>query len=196
MKDLYFDEARHEYTYKGALVPGVTSVIDNILSQFDGVPEHQLKAARERGTAVHRACALYDLDDLVMDSLDPRIVPYLEAWILFRKERGFHPTAIEERVFHPRHMYAGTLDRIGLIGGAVSIVDIKTGTQSLTAGLQSAAYLEARNYRRPDKVRGRVIVHLQPDGKYALRKQTDPSDFSVFLSALHLYTWSKKHGAR
>lgn len=152
---LHFDEGAHRYTYNGVMVPNVTSVLEATLDQFAHVPADRLEYAREIGQAVHTATALYDLDDLVFDSVPLAVLPYLEAWIRFRSETGFMPSGIEERVFHPRHFYAGTLDRTGELFGVDSLIDIKSGVLMPSVGPQTAAYLEAKNYRNSSKLKKR-----------------------------------------
>ena len=194
IEELQFDEALHRYSYKGLTVPGVTSVIESCLDSFSGVPAEALEYARQRGTAVHLATALYDLDDLQMDTVDIAILPYLEAWIKFRAETGFAPTHIEEKVFHPRHFYAGALDRIGLFFGEKALMDIKSGALMPSVYPQTAAYAEAHNYRNADKITKRWVVQLRDDGTYRLVELKDKGDFSVFLSALNLHQWRTQHG--
>lgn len=192
---LAFDETAHRYTHNGVVVPGVTSVLNNTLDSFACVSPEILERARVLGQAVHKATALYDLDDLVIESVDLLVLPYLEAWMKFRRETGFSPDAIEERVFHPRHFYAGTFDRAGPLFGVRSLVDIKSGIVLPSVGPQTAAYLEARNFRRSDKLSARWVVQLNRDGSYRLEQLKAREDFSVFLAALTLSQWRIKNAA-
>ena len=192
MADLAFDAAAHRYTKDGILVPNVTGVLEPIID-YAGVPAWTLERARQIGSAVHLATELDDRDDLVEDSVATEIVPYLDAWRRFRLETGFVPETIEERVFSPRHWYAGALDRSGPApdNGDPSLFDIKsTSTLMPSTGPQLAAYLEARNYRRKDKVKRRFAVQLKPDGTYRLQEYKDKADFSVFLACLTLHNWA------
>lgn len=192
--NLHFDPDGHVYTRNGLVVPNVTSVIEATLDQFAVVPQDRLDYARELGTAVHEATALYDADDLDIDSLDLAILPYLEAWIQFRSDTGFVPYDIEQRLFHPRHFYAGTLDRTGTLFGKNSLIDIKSGVITPAVGAQTAAYMEARNYRTKDKLTARWVVQLKNDATYRLEQLKGKEDFSVFLSLLCINQWRIKHG--
>ena len=195
MTHLEFDEAAHRYSVDGLLVPNVTSVLESTLDTFAGIPDEVLDYAKARGTAVHRATELYDHDDLDIEALDIELFPYLEAWIKFRDDTGFKPLAIEERIFNKRHWYAGTLDRIGYLFGYLSLIDIKSGILiTPSAGPQTAAYMEAKNYRNINKIRRRYIVQLQENGTYRLHHMVDKADWSVFLSSLTIYSWRQKHG--
>lgn len=190
-----FDPVTHTYSRNGLVVPGVTSVIESVLDQFAGVPQEVLEQARIRGQHVHKATALYDLDDLDIATLDVALLPFLEAWIKFRKETGFHPLAVEEQIYHPRYHYAGTFDRVGALFGELALIDIKSGAVFPSVGPQSVAYAAAYNHRRADKIRTRWAVQLSADGNYKLHQLKDwNGDFSVFLSALNLRMWRIKNG--
>lgn len=191
--DLLFDPVAHRYTRRGVVVPSVTTVLSAVLGELEGVPADALEAARERGTAVHLATELYDRDDLDIDSLDLVLVPYLEAWIRFRRETGFVPVAIEERVYHPRHNYAGTLDRVGELFGELALVDIKSGAVMPGAYPQTAAYQEAYNKGMARKANTRWIVQLNSEGRYKLHRATNRGDFAIFISALNIFTWQQQH---
>jgi hypothetical protein len=192
--NLIFDEAAHRYSVNGITVPGVTSVIEACLDQFSGVPLDNLEYARERGQHVHYATALYDMDDLDIETVDIEIYPYLEAWIKFRGDTGFVPTAVEEQVFHKRHFYAGTLDRIGDLFGDLALLDIKSGALMPSVGPQTSAYMEAYNHRNATKIKKRWVCQLNGDGTYRLKELKDREDFSVFLSTLTLHNWRIKNG--
>jgi hypothetical protein len=51
---------------------------------------------------------------------------YLDAWKKFKTEMDVKILACEMRVFHDKFWFAGTLDRIAMIGGEKYILDIKT----------------------------------------------------------------------
>lgn len=193
MQALEFDWKRHRYTCGGVLVPNVTTVLESVLDTLAGIPAEALAFARDRGTAVHKATELYDRGILDIAALDPMLVPYLEGWRKFLRETDFVPVGIEERVFHRRHWYAGTLDRTGELFGDTALLDIKSGALTASAGPQTAAYQAARDWRRADKIKRRFVVQLTAEGGYKLHHMDEKADLSVFLSALNIYTWRKKH---
>src|SRR5690606_20318453 len=96
MDDLIFEPDNHEYRHRGVVVPSVTQILGSLVD-MSAIPQDKLEYARARGQAVHLACELYDQDDLDMASLDEVIVPYLEAWIKFKKEAGFIVSSIEQQ---------------------------------------------------------------------------------------------------
>ena len=121
---IQFDPSTHVYTVNGRVVPSVTQVLREA-GLVD--PSIYPPGAAERGTAVHLACQLHDENDLDESSLDPVIIPYLNAWKLFVSQNRFRATAIEQRICSLTHCYAGTLDRIGTVGpkGDNCLVEIK-----------------------------------------------------------------------
>ena len=195
---LHFDPVAHRYTFNGEVVPSVTQILQPLMD-FSMVPADVLKAKQELGTAAHLACELYDLDDLLEDSLDPAIVPYLEGWKKFRLETGFVPSMTEQRVYHPKLGYAGTFDSYGILNGKTVLLDRKTSSfvSEAVAGPQTAAYeqalLESPDYTGPKKMQ-RGAVQLKPDGTYKYHPYKGGSDWSVFVSLLTLHNWRKRHG--
>lgn len=194
---LSFNEERHEYRWNGVVVPSVTQLL-NALHSFAGVPWDVLEAARLRGTRVHKACELFDLDDLDEEALAadlPQVVPYLEAWKKFVRDCEPNWEGIEEQVYHPSHRYAGTLDRRGelTVGGQRiqrAVVDIKTAVDLHPVwGVQTMAYSRACDW--PDA--RRFSCQLREDGTYRLREWTDPNDWPVFVSLTTLNAWKARH---
>ena len=189
--ELAFNEERHEYRLGGQRLPSVTEVLDPI-NELDGIPRDVLRAAADFGTHVHIACELHDAGTLDRDQLDPALEPYLQAWEKFLADTGAKVLANEERVCHPIG-YAGTLDRVIELRGKRHVADLKTSAAvPRTVGPQTAAYREAwLQCRKRDLCLSviRYCVHLKPDGTFRLHKLTDPSDWSIFVSALNIWRW-------
>lgn len=175
------------YRWDGAVVPSVTQVLD-IFHSFDHVDPMVLEAARNFGTHVHLATQLYDEGRLDEDALDPALVPYLNGWKKFLSESGFVITAIEEKVYHKRLRYAGTLDRRGLWRSSSWLLDIKSGAVPFTVGAQTAAYREAMD----EKPKRRLCVQLMPND-YRISELKELSDFALFQSALNVFNYFRKH---
>jgi hypothetical protein len=186
---LTFDAARHEYRSGGLVIPGVTSLLDQLHS-FAGVPRDVLDAAKKRGSAVHAACEYHDQNDLDETTLDPVVAGYLAGWKRFLSDKRPAWSHIEQPVFNRVHRYAGTPDRFGEMGGEKVQVDIKTSAASHPAwGIQTAAYNHAAGYPSAR----RFTCQLRPDGAYRLIEWRDPNDFAVFVSLITLHNWKAKH---
>ena len=194
MAELTFTPEGHLYRLDGVPIPSTSQIIHDMgLTSFPPGIDWQMT----RGTHVHRATQLYDEGDLEEDSLDPVIMPYLKAYKRFKTETLFAPHHIEEPMYHPSYLYAGTVDRIGAFGVSdshLALVDIKSGSPYPAVSLQCAAYTEmAKANSIP--VRRAFAVYLKPDGTYRMDEiRNMRRALNVFLSALTLYTWKKEVG--
>jgi hypothetical protein len=114
------------------------------------------EAGRERGTAVHLACQYLDENDLDMDSVDPALVGYLDAYRDFRQQVAMDGSWIEMPQQDPKGLYRGTPDRI-LVDRPRCIYDLKSGAPQPSTALQLAAYV----HMMPDEYSyGRYAVYL------------------------------------
>ena len=193
---LTFEPLSHTYAWDGEIVPSVTRIIQP-LNEYRHVPEGRLMAAADRGTAVHLACEHVDRDwDLPLDFSEDH-AGYVLAWGKFREDSGFIPDEIELRIYHPGESYAGTIDRVGVLDGRKSIVDLKTSYRLGPAvGVQLAGYALAYNHgRRPrEHATHRYAVRLDKAGNYEVREYSDPLDHVAFIACLDLYRWAREAG--
>lgn len=187
---LTFDEATHTYRYGDVVVPNVTRILDP-LTDWSRIRPDVLERKRQIGTAVHKACELDDLGTLDDESVDPLIRGYLNAYRKFTREMRPQWYAIEERLFHNMHQYAGTLDRYGTVLDEESLVDIKSGDHLKVHHLQLSAYRGA--YKPATNNCKRATLHLNADGTYKYRVDTTDHarNMAVFLSALNLWRWQQ-----
>lgn len=196
MPDVLFDAEKHEYIVDGRKVPSVTTILSH-LNRFGEIPMEILHNAALRGTEIHRLTEQFDRG--IEEDTDEKHAPYVRAWIQFRRDTGFKPLAIEERLFHPEEFYCGTLDRVGILDGHhLAVIDIKSSVNlSPVTGLQLAAYQAAWNYHRPDQATTkRYAVRVGKDGSYEVREYSDWDDYANFLAALALFNWQARVGSR
>jgi hypothetical protein len=186
---LRFEPAGHKYFLDEEQIPSVTQVLERE-QVLDGIPRDTLEAAREFGQHVHSAIALALQKQLDWKKLDPKLVPYVSAAMLFVKEAEVQVLRVEQRMHDPALKYAGALDLLGVLRKHTAVIDWKTAaSMPRTAGLQLAAYeqLFRRNYGgRPLK---RYGVQLFGKGNYKLVEYDDARDFNWFLSCLNLWHW-------
>lgn len=189
--DFTFDEATHTYRVDGVELPSVSTILRPIVS-FDGIPPDVLAAASARGVAVHKACELDDLGDLIEESVDESIAGYLEAWRRFRRELRAKVFDTEQRRYHSVLRYAGTRDVIVQIDGKLWLIDRKTSAAYPWHAIQLAGYqlLAEDNGEAVDKV-GTVL--LSSDGGYKLIPYGGASDRRVFTSLVTLHTWRSQN---
>lgn len=182
---LEFNEEKHEYRLNGVVLPSVTQIIKPLYS-YDGISSAILEYAAGRGRAVHKAVELWSQNTLDDTTIDPVIVPYLEAWKKFALEKCFIVTASEQHLAHPHMKYAGTPDAEGLINKEEWLVDIKAVAElHASVGVQLAAY--AALIGKPS-IR-RAAVQLKPDGKYIFQEYKNKSDWPVFVSCLTVHNF-------
>ncbi len=184
-----FNEERHEYSNEtGDIVPSVTGIIEIINPE---AKKWYTEESRQRGTAVHRACELYDKGSLDFDKLHPVIKPYVRGYITFCQK--FEPEWEEvEKRFISELGFAGTYDRLGKLKGAGKVLaDIKTGENAL-AGLQLAGY-KIGNMETLDAKR--AVILLNKDGGFKLTllpPSEEQEDIKVFLSCLNIMKYKMK----
>jgi hypothetical protein len=188
--ELTFNNSKHEYRLDGVIIPSVTQVLEESgLICLDCVPEDLLEATSDLGAKVHKATELYDLEELDINQLHPKLKRYLDGWIKFRKDYQFVPIESELQMFHPLYRYAGRLDRVG---ECLTLVDIKSGTKQKSHSVQTAAYKGLYDYgkKKSEQIKRRLIVYLSESG-YKVEENKDPNDMTVFLSALTITNYKR-----
>jgi hypothetical protein len=174
-KNLVFYPAEHEYWTPpgrngGELVPNVTRVLSatGVSTDFEaiarknpGVVEHR----RDLGSAAHIDCHAFDDDDLIWESVDDQVKPFVKAWEVMRANLRATPIHRERSVFHRILHCCGTLDGVFEVGGTKRVlIDMKLGDpEDAAAHLQTAFYESAYLLEHPnDRIDERWSVQLQP----------------------------------
>lgn len=112
MIGLHFDPVAHRYTLDGRELPSVTRILK--LAGVIKTGAWFTDAARDRGTAFHRASELLDSgSDVHLTPLlaDRVVAGRLEAYQKFLREQAVDVLAIEQIVACQTYHYAGCLDR-------------------------------------------------------------------------------------
>lgn len=192
-----FDEERHEHRLDGQIIPGVTSILRVAGFSDNG---HHDEQAMNRGTLVHRATHYLDEGDLNIETVDPSIMPYIEAYLKFKSEGDVEHYIAEQPICHDTLRYAGVLDRYGWAFNAACLWDIKTGAYQSWHPIQLEAYYrllmenrEAFALQDADLPRKRFVVELRADGTYRVTnpKITDTHAAALWQSALNLYRFKE-----
>lgn len=112
MARLIFYETDHIYTVDGEEFPSVSEISRFASREIYGdVNQYNLDNAAARGSAVHKATEILDKYGKV--ECDEDIVPYLQAYVQFRKDFGIGDYAhIEKALADEVLKFAGTIDRI------------------------------------------------------------------------------------
>lgn len=208
MEALTFDAATHRYRVGDRFVPNITLIVP---SDYSHVRPDVLEKARQRGHAVHKATELYDLGVLDWSTLDPKVEPYLVAWISFLAdyECEFEPYDIERLLYHPIDHYAGTGDRprlwlrppgAGQTRRLVTLEIKSIAKMDLNVGLQTAGQQRCENHRSRSlgipETTGRWGVQLQSSGKYRAIEYTDKRHERIFLAYKTTMDWEAAIGKR
>ena len=176
---LTFDEDLHEYRLNDRKIPSVTQILASLGFIDDSFFTLE---SRERGRKVHKITELYDDDSLDMETVDPRLKGYLDAWISFCKATSFVPTMIEKRVFNSHLFYAGTLDRKGVNGKGKSVIlDIKSGVPANWHAFQCSAYTLCED---ADEL---LTVYLKEDGKFRVEEHEKKKSINGWLNIVQTY---------
>lgn len=195
---LTFEASTHTYFWNGRPVINVTAILGELMD-FSHVSPEDLAYAQSLGAAVHIACELDDKGDLVEETVADVVKPYLGAYRKFKAECKPKWEALEEKVYHPLHQVAGTLDRRGWLCNSKAIVDLKSGAEHPAVALQTSAYLEAYCARsgEPPREYRRFALYLKDTGHYVLREidleTPHHADFRDFLCALGSFRWKQRN---
>ena len=186
-----FDPETHVYKLGGVRIPSVTQILKDLCL----VPDFPAGPYRMRGRAVHTICELWDRGVALDESqCGETTLGFLSAWKSVSREYGWTWDAIEERLFDPLLLVAGTLDRRGHWNGKRLILDIKSGGGGREVELQTAAYAQMA-YPETACQALRCKVEIHQDGTYNAPVFYDNwQDFTAWQGAVRLWQWKQRKG--
>lgn len=186
----------HVYRWNGNRVLGVTQILDAVLpNPYQAARASDVEFKRQVGDAVHAATHYADENDLDLSTVNPVVLPYIEAYLRFCLETGFSPKCREIKVYSALYKFAGTIDRVGRINckrTGLAVVDLKcTATINIErVRLQTMAYKIAAEEQLSVRIDHRICVQLKPDGSYQARwLDNHAADKTAFIHALGLAAW-------
>ena len=181
-----------KYIINGARYLSVTEVLSfSGWSNYSQVDPTVLARAGERGHLVHAATEDIDLGVYEPDKLREDLQPYVDAFMRFKAETDYHPIEVETVVHDQVLQYDGQLDRIGMLDGKLTVLDVKTSqSRKPEWGLQLAAYAKACGR----DIQKRVALRLGL-GFYEIDTFNSPHDFQRFVDALHVVQAQVELGA-
>lgn len=197
MAKLLFYDPTHTYTLDGEVIPSVSELTRFISREiYSDVNQFTLDRAAGRGTAIHKATEVLDKYGTVEVS-DDDVLPYVKAYLAFRREHVVEWEKIEWPVSHPSGEYAGTIDRYGTVDGKRTLADIKT-ISAMDPGHRKL-YEACLNLYRMAIEEGRpverlLLIWLKKDGSYKLVDL--PIDDVLATACLALHRALKKKRRR
>lgn len=119
-----FHEETHTYSLNGKKLQGITGMIERQLfpHKLDNIPESVLKKAAELGSAIHKACQMYD--EIGIEDQMPQVAVYKK---LLDKEFPNSQVIANEYIVTDGEYFASPIDKvIQITENTVAIVDVKT----------------------------------------------------------------------
>jgi hypothetical protein len=145
--------------------------------------------AMDFGTAVHKACHLWNCGTLNETTLDPWLVPHLDQYRRFIRDTGSKVVESERHHHDATQDYCGTIDNWICINGRLGVLDIKTGQSCDWHSIQTAAYLLLHEQKthtlQIHKLYGRWALYLDGTEKPAkLVSHTELRDYYDWMAVL------------
>ena len=193
-----FDPIEHRYFLENRELLGLTAILKAAgFYNFEFVNDHDLEFARRRGTAVHLATAFSDRGTLNEGSIHPEIAPYLTAWRRFRGEVKTEMLHVENPIYSKRWRFACTPDRIVIVNGKLSVLEIKA-SEYLSAAYQlqtQGQQIAAEDFYK-EKVKSRFTVRLFDNGTYRLEEYKEAADKARFMACLTIAQFKKERSLK
>lgn len=196
----FFEESHCYKTNGGVMVPSVTQVIkETRLASYDQIDQDILENRRALGAYVHKCTHYVDENDLDRQSVNPRALPYLNAWERFIRDGHFETEMIEQHLIEEicGRPLGGTPDRVGKLEGVPSVLDIKISrTRERWWGCQLAGYclILCAGDVELARLRSRKVVQLREDETYRVWEYEDPGDFDAIQWATALVWFKRNNG--
>ena len=191
---LTFNPIEHIYRLDGVVIPGFSEIAKAMgISDYSGASIEILEAARNFGKQMHLATKLWDEKNLGL--LPKPLIPWMETYKKFLKNYSVKiiQKYIEKPICSYRYRFGVTPDRICLVSGELSVLEIKTTTvMPNSVKLQTAAQTLAAEEYYGIRIRKRYGLKLSP-GDYKVYPYKDEMDKQVFIAFLSAYNWLKKN---
>ena len=194
---------------KPALMPwaakeGAQFYMDNVEDGLDGKDmadgirtafRKKSHGARDIGLMVHKWCESainWKLGNGAAPALpeNDQAQSAIGGFRLWLQENDVEWLSAEEKVYHNKFNYAGTVDAVANINGEFCVVDFKTSTGIWDEYfLQTAAYAEAISLVYGEQVESAWILRFdKKSGKFESERSNDiGADFKAFLGAMELH---------
>lgn len=175
--------------------------------------EHQKQAreAADIGSQVHALAEKHmkDILGIPFEILQPPSEQaqaiFEKSWLPWVRDAGVVPLAVERRVYHAEHRYAGTVDLLATVEGKLTVLDWKSKGVAqveklyVEPVLQSVAYREAL-LSLTGETWGGLVINMPREGSGSVVAHpitgndnwTLDDAFEVFLACKSLYVFDAK----
>lgn len=179
--------------------------IKNLLEGARTAHTQTKNKAADIGTLIHNWVASY-VAAIVKKETPPKrpvnkeMKNAIDGFFKWAKEDKLVIMRSEQKIYHDKWKYAGTLDLEGTVNGKRTVIDLKTGNALYPeAFLQASAYLKAREQETGKKYPGGVIiVRLSKENPekhiaaFEVKRDEDvDTHFKCFLNCLQIYHWQQ-----
>ncbi len=180
-----FDPSTHAYTIAGKVVPSVTQVV----RQFAPFPFDCDPWYLQRGTMIHKACALLVCGTLDMDTVDNRIIGFVEATDRFLAASycSVERCLVETQLYDKSGLFAGTFD--AWINS--ELIDWKSSDDPATE-IQLGGYVSL--LQPTGETRKCKAVELHEDGTFKVTEYDPKRCLNLWRAALSMWQWQEKNG--
>lgn len=180
-----FDASDHTYYAldTGEELPHITGMLEAAGLIDD---RWYTEESSERGRHVHDLTAEFDLGAIDPKSCTSRFKGYLQAWATVSGILRFDWTYVEEPRVHPFYRYGGRPDRVGRIGQAHGVGEVKSGDPAKSHAIQTAiqCILVADELGLPAPSLVRYAVYVKADGSYKVMQHDNRRDFDKALEII------------
>lgn len=192
----------------------VTTLLEKVgHSDFSDIPHSERQFYMDRGKANHELWQRAEEGTDHQYHFDSRVELYRAGHAKFIRETGFKPLAggIEKFIkatwaqlgfketSSDEEGYAGTMDRLGLVGNRLWLPDYKTSNVPESTAAQTALYLiglmvlpKNKTWNFSFKNVDRYGVAFRNDGSYFMTKRYPDSDYHLALSLIEKYLTQEK----
>jgi hypothetical protein len=198
---LEFEPKTHIYRLDGVVIPGFSEIAKAMgIVNYNNIPDFILEPTRNFGDVMHYTTKLWDLRDLDESTLDEPLKPCLEAYKYFLTT--FHVEIIKEYIEQPIcsfiYRYGITPDRIYLVNGELSVLELKFVSQLLPAvALQTAAQKRAAEEFYKIKIKHRYVLQITRQGDFKPPiEYKDKGDDNAWLCFLGAYNWLRRNNGK
>lgn len=177
MTEFFYDDETHAYTLPdGRRLPHITGMLKTCGLIDD---RWYTEESSERGVAVHKLTADYDLGALaVSDCVSVHrgyLLGHVQAMSILRPEI----LDVEIPRVHPAFLFGGRLDRVLRAYQLLTVYEIKSGGPEPSHPIQTAlqAILASAEYGLPPESWARLCCYLTTRGKFRIVTHDNRRDF-------------------